>query len=52
MTGVQTCALPDLIWNVVEKELPKLKAAFEALEIKYPLPKKETDPGFDPFKDS
>ena len=41
-----------IIWNVVEKELPKLKAAFEALEIKYPLPKKETDPGVDPFKDS
>lgn len=39
----------SIIWNVVEKELPKLKAAFEALEAEYPLPKKETDVDFDPF---
>ena len=38
-----------IIWNVVEKELPKLKAAFDALAIEHPLPKKETDAGFDPF---
>ena len=38
-----------IIWNVVEIELPKLKAAFDALAIDYPLPKKETDAGFDPF---
>lgn len=38
-----------IIWNVVENELPKLKAAFDALEIEHPLPKKETDSDFDPF---
>ena len=40
---------PGIIWNVVEKELPKLKAAFDALAIEHPLPKKETDADFDPF---
>lgn len=39
-----------IIWNVVENELPKLKTAFDALAIDYPLPKKETDADFDPFK--
>jgi len=34
----------------VENELPKLKTAFDALAIDYPLPKKETDADFDPFK--
>jgi len=38
-----------IIWNVVEIELPKLKAVFVTLAIDYPLPKKETDAGFDPF---
>ncbi len=38
-----------IIWNVVENELPKLKSAFDALAIEHPLPKKETDAGFDPF---
>lgn len=38
-----------IIWNVVENELPKLKTAFETLAIEHPLPKKETDAGFDPF---
>ena len=39
----------NIIWNVVEKELPKLKAAFKTLEIEFPLPTKETDTRFDPF---
>jgi uncharacterized protein with HEPN domain len=39
-----------IIWNVVETELPKLKTVFEALAVEYPLPKKKTDPDFDPFK--
>lgn len=39
----------DIIWNVVIKELPKLKAAFITLQKHYPLPKKETDASFDPF---
>jgi uncharacterized protein with HEPN domain len=38
-----------IIWNVVEKELPNLKTAFKALASEHPLPKKETDAGFDPF---
>jgi uncharacterized protein with HEPN domain len=38
-----------IIWNVVEKELPKLKAAFTTLEVEYPLPTKKTDASFDPF---
>ena len=37
------------IWNVVAKELPKLKAAFDALAIEHPWPRKETDAFFDPF---
>lgn len=28
-----------IIWNVGEKELPNLKAAFKALAIDHPLPK-------------
>jgi uncharacterized protein with HEPN domain len=40
-----------ILWNVVAIELPKLKLAFETLEAKHPLPKKETDAGFDPFSD-
>jgi len=40
-----------IIWNVVANELPKLKSAFKTLKAKYPLPKKETDAGFDPFQD-
>jgi len=39
----------SIIWNVVKKELPKLKAAFKTLQAEYPLPQKETDAGFDPF---
>ncbi len=39
----------SIIWNVIEKELPKLKTAFDALAIDHPLPKKKTDAGFDPF---
>ncbi len=39
----------SIIWNVVKNELPKLKKAFKALQKDYPLPKKETDAGFDPF---
>jgi len=38
-----------IIWNVVEKELPKLKTAFENLQKDHPLPPKETDLEFDPF---
>ncbi len=39
----------DIIWNVLIKKLPKLKAAFITLQKHYPLPKKETDASFDPF---
>jgi uncharacterized protein with HEPN domain len=34
-----------IIWNVVEKELPNLKAAFNALAIDHPLPKRKLTPG-------
>ncbi len=40
-----------ILWNVVAIELPKLKSAFKTLEAEHPIPKKETDAGFDPFSD-
>jgi len=40
-----------VIWNAVAAELPKLKAAFEALQREYPLSKKHLDRDFDPFSD-
>ncbi|MFP6773679.1 MAG: HepT-like ribonuclease domain-containing protein [Alphaproteobacteria bacterium] len=40
---------PALIWNVIAAELPKLKAAFQALQKDHPLPERAAGPDFDPF---
>jgi uncharacterized protein with HEPN domain len=40
---------PAVIWNVVAVELPKLKAAFQALQEQHPMPEKAANPDFDPF---
>jgi hypothetical protein len=34
---------------VVAVELPKLKAAFQALQEQHPMPEKAANPDFDPF---
>ena len=38
-----------IIWNVIAAELPKLKAAFQALRKDHPLPERDANPDYDPF---
>jgi|TARA_B100002003_G_C14108855_1_gene533322 uncharacterized protein with HEPN domain len=38
-----------IIWNVIDRDLPNLKTAFQALQKEHPLPNIKTDPNFDPF---
>ena len=40
---------PMIIWNVIAAELPKLKAAFQALRKDHPLPERDANPDYDPF---
>jgi uncharacterized protein with HEPN domain len=40
---------PVIIWNVVAVELPKLKAAFQALQAEHPMPDQAASTDFDPF---
>ena len=40
----------DILWNVVTLRLPALKTAFEKLEAEHPLPAKDTETDFDPFR--